>query len=73
VRQNWDQIIRDIDDDGAYFVHATVQREDIEKWIHDVCEMHVGEPQYIRHTRVTCALTLHTGHGTDRELIFHVS
>ena len=48
ARQNWDEIVREIDSQSVLLVHALVQREDVEIWIHDCDESRITESQSVR-------------------------
>jgi hypothetical protein len=65
ARRNWDQIIHDIDDDAVYLTNASVQREDVEKWIRNVCETYEEEGSVRR-------VCFNLSRGTQSELSFYV-
>jgi hypothetical protein len=55
ARQNWDEIVREIDSQSVQLVHALVQREDVEIWVRDCEESWITESRSVRRVCMTDA------------------
>ena len=61
ARQNWDEIVNEIDSQSVLLVHSLVQREDVEISIRDYEESRTGESQSVRRVCRTDADDTHVG------------
>jgi hypothetical protein len=48
ARQNWDEIVNEIDSQSVLLVHSLVQREDVEIWIRDCEESRITQSRSVR-------------------------
>jgi hypothetical protein len=67
ARQNWHEIVREIDAGTVLQVNAIVQREDVEFWIRECDESRFTDPQSVRRVH-----TADRGETELRVMTFHV-